>query len=371
MLSALRSLRAVVPSVPRSFATSSTATLSRTWIQSQQQQCMVKNTLAFRQLAMQQQKTYATATTTAATSSSTVTGSTAAATPTTQFKTFKPVSPGRRWLKRVPRDHLWKGKPIRHLTVAKRSKAGRNNTGRITVRHRGGGHKRRLRLLDWYRRTPGPQVVERLEYDPGRTAWIALLRHQETGKLSYILAPHDVQPGTVLYSFLDKSSWNQTNKNGITTTLPIDKGNCLPLSRIPTGAIIHAIGMRRGGPAQVARSAGTYAQLLSTGETGHAIVRLSSGEVRKFPVDVCATIGVVSNPGNMHESLGKAGRNRWKGIRPTVRGVAMNACDHPHGGGKGKTKGGKDPRSPWGTLAKGGKTRKHPNKMVVRERPRR
>ncbi|KAF9166288.1 hypothetical protein DFQ27_004117 [Actinomortierella ambigua] len=366
MLSALRSLRAAVSSAPRSIATPTT-TLSRTWIQQQSQQNMVKNGLAFRQLhAIQQQKTYATAST--STSSTSMTGP---ALPSTQFKTFKPVSPGRRWLKRVPRDHLWKGKPIRSLTVAKRSSAGRNNTGRITVRHRGGGHKRRLRLMDWYRRTSGAQVVERLEYDPGRTAWIALLRHQQTGKLSYILAPHDVQPGSVLYSFLDKSSWNQTSKNGITTTLPIDKGNCLPLSRIPTGTIIHAIGMRRGGPAQIARSAGTYAQLLSTGESGHAIVRLSSGEVRKFPVDVCATIGVVSNPGNMHESLGKAGRNRWKGIRPTVRGVAMNACDHPHGGGKGKTKGGKDPRSPWGTLAKGGKTRKHPNKMVVRERPRR
>ncbi|KAG0376269.1 hypothetical protein BGX24_008005 [Mortierella sp. AD032] len=306
-------------------------------------------------------RTYATATATASPTSS-------SASP--QFKTYTPSSPGRRWLKRVPRDHLWKGKPVRALTIAKRSTAGRNNTGRITVRHRGGGHKRRLRIVDWYRRESGSQLVERIEYDPGRTAWIALLKHQTTGRQSYILAPHDLQPGSVIHSFLDKSSWNQT-KNGITTTLPIDKGNCLPLSRIPTGTIIHAIGMKRNGPAQVARSAGTYAQLLSTGETGHAIIRLSSGEVRKFPVEVCATIGVVSNPGNMHESLGKAGRSRWMGIRPSVRGVAQNACDHPHGGGKGKTKGGKDPRSPWGTLAKGGKTRKHPNKMVVRERPRR
>ncbi|KAG0255905.1 hypothetical protein BG011_004861 [Mortierella polycephala] len=301
-------------------------------------------------------------------SSTTTSSSSSSSTP--QFITYKPSSPGRRWLKRVPRDHLWKGKPVRALTIAKRSTAGRNNSGRITVRHRGGGHKRRLRIIDWYRCEPGPQLVERIEYDPGRTAWIALLKHQDTGKQSYVLAPHDLQPGSVIYSFLDKSSWNQT-KNGITTTLPIDKGNCLPLSHIPTGTIIHAIGMKRNGPAQVARSAGTYAQLLSTGKTGHAIIRLSSGEVRKFPVDVCATVGVVSNPGNMHESLGKAGRRRWMGIRPSVRGVAQNACDHPHGGGKGKTKGGKDPRSPWGTLAKGGKTRKHPNKMVVRERPRR
>lgn len=275
---------------------------------------MLKNntttsTLAHRASTLTQvSRTYATTTTT--------TTATSSATP--QFKTYKPSSPGRRWLKRVPRDHLWKGKPVRALTIAKRSTAGRNNTGRITVRHRGGGHKRRLRIMDWYRCESGAQVVERIEYDPGRTAWIALLKHQVTGKQSYILAPHDLQPGSVIYSFLDKSSWNQT-KNGITTTLPIDKGNCLPLSRIPTGTIIHAIGMKRNGPAQVARSAGTYAQLLSTGETGHAIIRLSSGEVRKFPVDVCATIGVVSNPGNMHESLGKAGRNRWRGIRPSVR----------------------------------------------------
>ncbi|KAF9438630.1 hypothetical protein BGZ76_006375 [Entomortierella beljakovae] len=350
MLSGIaRSLLRPVTSVAR--ATSMIAPVTKSQVQSQLSSIAFRNT----SLSTSVSRTYATA-------------STSSATP--QFKTYTPSSPGRRWLKRVPRDHLWKGKPVRALTVAKRSTAGRNNTGRITVRHRGGGHKRRLRMIDWYRCESGAHIVERLEYDPGRTAWIALLKNKDSGKQSYILAPHDLAPGTVIYSFLNKSTWNQT-KSGITTTLPIDKGNCLPLSRIPTGTIIHAIGMRRGGPAQIARSAGTYAQLLSTGDTGHAIVRLSSGETRKLPVDVCATIGVVSNPGNMHESLGKAGRNRWKGIRPSVRGVAMNACDHPHGGGKGKTKGGKDPRSPWGTLAKGGKTRKHPNKMVVRERIRR
>ncbi|KAF9929986.1 hypothetical protein BGZ65_005537 [Modicella reniformis] len=216
-------------------------------------------------------RSYATVTNTV-TATTTIINSSA----TPQFKTYTPSSPGRRWLKRVPRDHLWKGKPIRVLTIAKRSTAGRNNTGRITVRHRGGGHKRRLRIMDWYRCEPGAQIVERLEYDPGRTAWIALVRHQESGRLSYILAPHDLQPGSIIYSFLNKSTWKQA-KNGITTTLPIDKGNCLPLSRIPTGTIIHAIGMKRNGPAQIARSAGT--------------------------------------------------------------GVAQNACDHPHGGGKGKTKG--------------------------------
>jgi len=268
-----------------------------------------RTTLAFKSVGFTT-RAYATAPTTATTATS------SSATP--QFKTYRPSSPGRRWLKRVPRDHLWKGKPVRALTIAKRATAGRNNTGRITVRHRGGGHKRRLRIIDWYRREPGAQTVERIEYDPGRTAWIALLKHQETGKLSYIIAPHDLQPGTTIYSFIDKSTWKQS-KNGITTTLPIDKGNCLPLSRIPTGTIIHAIGMKHYGPAQLARSAGTYAQLLATGEKGHAIVRLSSGEVRKLPVDVCATVGVVSNPGNMHESYGKAGRMRWKGIRPTVR----------------------------------------------------
>ena len=168
-----------------------------------------------------------------------------------------------------------------------------------------------------------------------------------------------------------RKSDTSLDEHGITRTAAIDAGNCMPLKMVPVGTIIHNIGLKRNGPAIIARSAGTYAQLIQTGETGYAQVRLSSGEVRLVPVDACATIGAVSNPDHQHEKLGKAGRSRWLGIRPTVRGVAMNAADHPHGGGRGKSKGNKHPRSPWGVLAKGGKTRKTPNQFVVKPRPRR
>ncbi|CDH51652.1 rml2p [Lichtheimia corymbifera JMRC:FSU:9682] len=298
----------------------------------------------------------------------------ASAFPSQQFKTYKPTTPGKRWLKRVPRDHLYKGKAVRRLTVAKRSTGGRNNTGRITIRHRGGGHKRRIRLIDWYRMESGQQQVMRLEHDPGRSAWIALLRHEETGNLSYIVAPHGVKPGDKVTSYrqVDESSLDVDEDNeGITRTVAIDVGNCMPLKMMPVGTIIHNVGLKRGGPGVMVRAAGAYAQLIHTGESGYAQVRLSSGEVRLVPVDACATIGAVSNPDHQHESLGKAGRSRWMGIRPTVRGMAMNAVDHPHGGGRGKSKGNKDPRSPWGVLAKGGKTRKTPNQFVVKPRPRR
>ncbi|KAI8365344.1 translation protein SH3-like domain-containing protein [Radiomyces spectabilis] len=296
----------------------------------------------------------------------------ASATPSTQFKTYKPTTPGKRWLKRVPRDHLYKGKAVRSLTVAKRSSGGRNNTGRITIRHRGGGHKRRIRIIDWHRKEAGAHVVVRLEHDPGRTAWIALLKHQETGKLSYIVAPNGVKAGDTLYSYRSVAKdATQQEDDSITRTAAIDVGNCMPLKMLPVGTIIHNIGLKRNGPAVMARAAGNYAQLIQTGDTGYAQVRLSSGEVRLVPVDACATIGAVSNPDHQHEMLGKAGRSRWMGIRPTVRGMAMNAVDHPHGGGRGKSKGNKDPRSPWGVLAKGGKTRKRPNQFVVKPRPRR
>ncbi|KAI8146081.1 translation protein SH3-like domain-containing protein [Fennellomyces sp. T-0311] len=296
----------------------------------------------------------------------------ASATPAQQFKTYKPTTPGKRWLKRVPRDHLYKGKAVRKLTVAKRSTGGRNNTGRITVRHRGGGHKRRIRIIDWHRAEPGQQIVERLEHDPGRSAWIALLRHEQTGTLSYIVAPQGVKPGDKLISYrAEQNKTDTVDEHGITRTVSIDPGNCMPLKMVPVGTIIHNIGLKRNGPAIMARAAGTYAQLIQTGETGYAQVRLSSGEVRLVPVDACATIGAVSNPDHQHETLGKAGRSRWMGIRPTVRGVAMNSTDHPHGGGRGKSKGNKHPRSPWGVLAKGGKTRKTPNQFVVKPRPRR
>ncbi|KAI8075126.1 translation protein SH3-like domain-containing protein [Gongronella butleri] len=294
--------------------------------------------------------------------------------PSSQFKTKTPSTPGKRWLKRVPRDHLHKGKAVRALTIAKRSTGGRNNTGRITVRHRGGGHKRRIRVVDWHRQVSGTQHVVRLEHDPGRTAWIALLRHEETGDLSYIVAPHGLKPGDKVVSYVHEQHQQELEDEGdqgITRTFAIDVGNCMPLKMIPVGTIVHNIGLKRNGPAVMARSAGTYAQLIQTAQEGYAQVRLSSGEVRLVPVDACATIGAVSNPDHHHEMLGKAGRSRWLGIRPTVRGMAMNACDHPHGGGRGKSKGNKDPRSPWGVLAKGGKTRKKPNQFVVKPRPRR
>ncbi|KAI9478344.1 MAG: translation protein SH3-like domain-containing protein [Benjaminiella poitrasii] len=292
--------------------------------------------------------------------------------PSKQFQTKKPTTPGQRWLKRVPRDHLYKGKAVRRLTVEKRSTGGRNNHGRITVRHRGGGHKRRIRLLDWHRQEPGLQTVQRLEYDPGRTAWIALLRHDTTAKLSYILAPQGLKAGDQVRSFNNNNKDDDdSSSHHITRTVAIDVGNCMPLSMIPVGTIIHNVGLKRRGPGVMARAAGTYAQLIQTAETGYAQVRLSSGEVRRVPVQACATIGAVSNPDHQHEMLGKAGRARWLGVRPTVRGMAMNASDHPHGGGRGKSKGNKDPRSPWGVLAKGGKTRKSPNPFVVKPRPRR
>ncbi|KAF1803203.1 translation protein SH3-like domain-containing protein [Mucor lusitanicus] len=294
------------------------------------------------------------------------------ASPSSQFKTKKPTTPGKRWLKRVPRDHLYKGKAVRSLTVAKRSSGGRNNTGRITIRHRGGGHKRRIRVLDWHRQEAGSQTVMRLEHDPGRTAWIALLKNDTTGKLSYIIAPHGIKAGDKVTSYRQQQQEEQNPEDPvITRTVAVDAGNCMPLKMIPVGTILHNIGLKRNGPAVMARAAGAYAQLIQTGETGYAQVRLSSGEVRLVPVDACATIGAVSNPDHQHEMLGKAGRSRWLGIRPTVRGMAMNACDHPHGGGRGKSKGNKDPRSPWGVLAKGGKTRKTPNQFVVKPRPRR
>lgn len=293
------------------------------------------------------------------------------ASPSSQFKTKKPTTPGKRWLKRVPRDHLYKGKAVRNLTIAKRSSGGRNNSGRITIRHRGGGHKRRIRILDWQRTETGVQTVKRLEHDPGRTAWIALLEHDVTKKLSYIIAPHGIKAGDKVTSYRSQAAEEEGVDSSITRTVAVDAGNCMPLKMIPVGTILHNIGLKRNGPAIMARSAGAYAQLIQTGETGYAQVRLSSGEVRLVPVDACATIGAVSNPDHQHEMLGKAGRSRWLGIRPTVRGMAMNACDHPHGGGRGKSKGNKDPRSVWGVLSKGGKTRKTPNQFVVKPRPRR
>ncbi|KAJ1975499.1 mitochondrial 54S ribosomal protein rml2 [Dimargaris xerosporica] len=290
------------------------------------------------------------------------------------FKTFKPITPGIRHRRLPLRDHLWKKGPIKELTVAKRRTGGRNNTGRITVRHRGGGHKRRIRLVDFHRFKEGPQRVVRLEYDPGRSAHIALLEHTQTKELSYIVAPDGLNPGMTVHSFrrVDPSKQiDQATGEEITRSVNADVGNCMPLSMIPVGTTVHCLGLRPDGRAQLARSAGTFAQVISTGTKGLAQVRLSSGEVRKIPVGACATIGVVSNINHKNRRLGKAGARRHLGWRPSVRGVAMNPVDHPHGGGRGKSKSNIHPKSPWGKPAKGGKTRFKLSPLVVRRRPRR
>ncbi|KAJ2899870.1 mitochondrial 54S ribosomal protein rml2 [Coemansia aciculifera] len=320
-----------------------------------------------------------------------------------QFKTWKPLAPTLRQRRMASRKDLHKGGPMRELTVAKRRTGGRNNTGRITCRHRGGGMKRRIRLVDFRRTEPGPQQVVRLEYDPGRTAHIALLKHMESGKLSYILAPAKLSPGAVVQSYMrvafesqkagaSSSSDAATQEEApaseaeavarlfrpqadlsaeLTSRVIVETGNCMPLKMIPIGTKIHNIGLHPFGRGQLARSAGASAQLLFTAPTGLAQIKLMSGEVRRIPVDACATIGQVSNSHHKHETLGSAGARRRRGWRPTVRGTAMNTHDHPHGGGRGKSKGNKHPRSPWGKLAKGGKTRLKVSSLVVRGRPRR
>ncbi|KAI0217328.1 mitochondrial 54S ribosomal protein rml2, partial [Massospora cicadina] len=237
-----------------------------------------------------------------------------------KFKTFKPITPGLRFRRYPLRDHLWKGKPMRKLTIAKRKTGGRNNTGRITVRHIGGGHRQRIRLVDFNRYEPYPCEVVRLEYDPGRSAHIALIRNFKSGNYSYIVAPQDLTPGMIVESF-------RTPKERTPEEIEEEQRlGGLPASYRSTD-----------GPAQIVRSAGNWAQLVSTGQVGYAQVRLPSGETRKVPVDAICTIGKVSNPDHQHRVLGKAGVSRHLGIRPSVRGVAMNPCDHPHGGGRGKS----------------------------------
>lgn len=303
---------------------------------------------------------------------------------TIKLKTFKPISPSLRWLRYPVYPHLHKGKPVRFLTVHKNRNSGRNNQGRITVRHRSGRfHKRRIRLVDFFRSVPGKQTVQRIEYDPGRTGHIALLKHNETGKLSYILACDGLRAGDVVESF--RYSNNNNNNNNSTNSQSqrgmelldqvntIQRGNCLPLEMIPIGTVIHNVGITPIGPAKFCRAAGTYARLLTKlPEKKKAVVRLQSGEHRYVSLKACATIGVVSNVEHQLRSLGKAGRSRWLGRRPSVRGVAMNKCDHPHGGGRGKSKSNKLSMSPWGQLAKGYKTRrgKNQNRMKVKDRPR-
>jgi ribosomal protein L2 len=271
------------------------------------------------------------------------------------MKIYKPVSPGCRNRRHATRFHLHKGTCIRRLSYGKRSTGGRGKTGRITVRHKGGGHKRRVRAVDFLRSAPGPHEVVRLEYDPNRTAELALLRNLSTNEFSYIIRPAGLQPGDIVNSYRTGIPEPAEGEDPIPRNQLIQRGNCLRLKDIPVGTMIHCIGLRPDGPGQICRSAGTSGQLISTGESGQAQVRLSSKEVRMIPVDSVATIGVVGNEDHHHRNWGKAGAKRRRGIRPTVRGIAQNPCDHPTGGGS-KSKGNKHPRSPWGWLTKGWKT---------------
>lgn len=267
----------------------------------------------------------------------------------------KPTSPGRRFLTKVVTPGLHKGAPHAPLLEKQSKKAGRNNRGRITARHQGGGHKQHYRLIDFKRLKDGiPARVERIEYDPNRSAHIALLLYAD-GERRYMIAPKDLaQDATVLSG----------------SESPIKTGNCLPLRNIPVGSTIHCIEMQPGKGAQMARSAGAAVQLVAR-ESEHAVLRLRSGEMRKVSIDCRATIGEVGNAEHALRSYGKAGAARWRGVRPTVRGVAMNPVDHPHGGGEGRTSGGRHPVSPWGTPTKGYKTRqnKRTDSMIVRRRP--
>ncbi|MHB1233872.1 MAG: 50S ribosomal protein L2 [Burkholderiales bacterium] len=266
----------------------------------------------------------------------------------------KPTSPGRRAVVKVVHPDLHKGRPLESLTEAQSKKAGRNNNGHITTRHQGGGHKQQYRVVDFKRNKDGIAAkVERLEYDPNRSAHIALLCYAD-GERRYIIAPKGVAVGTELLSGAEA---------------PIKPGNTLPLRNIPVGSTVHCIEMLPGKGAQLARSAGTSVQLLAR-EGSYAQLRLRSGEIRKVHVDCKATIGEVGNAEHNLRSIGKAGAVRWRGIRPTVRGVAMNPIDHPHGGGEGKTAAGRQPVSPWGVQTKGYRTRrnKRTTNMIVRRR---
>ncbi|MGE5548388.1 MAG: 50S ribosomal protein L2 [Solirubrobacterales bacterium] len=270
------------------------------------------------------------------------------------LKTFKPTTPGRRQLVLVDRSELWKGKPEKALTEGLRSQGGRNNLGRVTVRFRGGGHKRRYRIIDFKRdKFDMPATVERLEYDPNRTAFIALVRYED-GEKRYILAPQRLQAGDTVIAG---------------ERVDIKPGNALPLKNIPVGTVVHNVELKVGKGGQMARSAGTYVQLVGK-DQGYAQLRLSSGELRIVRGECMATVGAVSNPDNQNVSLGKAGRMRWLGFRPHVRGVAMNPIDHPHGGGEGRTSGGRHPVTPWGKPTKGKKTRsnKKTDRLIMRRR---
>ncbi len=270
------------------------------------------------------------------------------------LKTFKPITPSLRQLVIVDRSELHKGKPVKALTEGKSSKGGRNNTGRITVRFRGGGHKQSYRIVDFKRRKVDmPAKVERLEYDPNRTAFIALIKYAD-GELAYILAPQRLSVGDEVVSGAQ---------------VDVKPGNAMPLSAIPVGTIVHNVEMKIGKGGVIARSAGNYAQIVGR-DQGYVIVRLNSGEQRLVHGQCFASIGAVSNPDHMNTTIGKAGRQRWFGRRPHNRGVVMNPIDHPHGGGEGRTSGGRHPVTPWGKPTKGKKTRsnKQTDKFIVTSR---
>ncbi|QIW09371.1 50S ribosomal protein L2 [Francisella sp. LA112445] len=271
-----------------------------------------------------------------------------------EIKKAKPTSPGRRHVVSVKNTELHTGKPFKGLVEAKSKKAGRNNTGRITVRHQGGGHKQHYRIVDFKRNKDDITArVERIEYDPNRSANIALVLYAD-GERRYIIAPKGLKKDMSVVSG---------------ERVDIAVGNCMPLRNIPLGTVIHNIEMKPKKGAQMIRSAGTFAQLVGK-DNAYAIIRLRSGEMRRVLLDCRAVIGVVSNSEHNLKSLGKAGAKRWRGVRPTVRGVAMNPVDHPHGGGEGRTSGGRHPVSPWGMPTKGYKTRKNKcsNKLIVQKR---
>ncbi len=270
------------------------------------------------------------------------------------LKTYNPVTPGQRNLVTVDRSDLYKGKPVKRLTEGLTKTGGRNNHGRITAWQRGGGNKRRYRIIDFKRtKVDVAGKVERLEYDPNRTAFIALITYTD-GEQAYILAPQRLQVGDEVIS-ADRAD--------------IKPGNCMPLKNMPVGTIIHNVELKAGKGGQIARSAGCYAQLIGK-DAGYAQLRLSSGELRLVRGECVATVGAVSNPDNQNEKLGKAGRSRWAGRRPHVRGVVMNPVDHPHGGGEGRTSGGRHPVTPWGKPTKGKRTRtnKKTDTLIMRSR---
>ena len=270
------------------------------------------------------------------------------------LKTFNPITPGLRQLVQVDRSDLWKGKPVKTLTEGLTKSGGRGNSGRITSRRKGGGHKQAYRLVDFQRsKIDVSAVVERLEYDPNRTAYIALIKYAD-GEQAYILAPQRLAAGDKVVSG---------------EKVDIKPGNAMPLRSMPVGTIVHNVELKVGKGGQLARSAGTYAQLVGR-DMGYAQLKLASGELRVVRGECFATVGAVSNPDQSNVSIGKAGRNRWLGKKPVTRGVAMNPVDHPHGGGEGRTSGGRHPVTPWGKPTKGRKTRsnKATDKLIIRRR---